>query len=70
MNSAIMSKESEEKSVNEMRPEYDFSEGKRGKYAARFQEGTNVVVLEPDVAAAFPTSEAVNAALRKLAGLD
>lgn len=70
MNSAIMSKEPEETSVNEMRPEYDFSEGERGKYAARFQEGTNVVVLEPDVAAAFPTSEAVNAALRKVAGLD
>ncbi len=70
MNSAIMSKEPEEKSVNEMRPEYDFSEGERGKYAVRFQEGTNVVVLEPDVAAAFPTSEAVNAALRKVAGLD
>jgi hypothetical protein len=70
MNSEAMSKESEEKSVNEMRPEYDFSEGERGKYARRFQEGTNVVVLEPDVAAAFPTSEAVNAALRKVAGLD
>lgn len=65
-----MSKEPEEQSVNEMRPEYDFSEGERGKYARRFQEGTNVVVLEPDVAAAFPTSEAVNAALRKAAGLD
>ena len=65
-----MSKEPEDTSVNEMRPEYDFSEGERGKYAARFQEGTNVVVLEPDVAAAFPTSEAVNAALRKVAGLD
>ena len=65
-----MSTESEEKSVNEMRPEYDFSEGERGKYARRFQEGTNVVVLEPDVAAAFPTSEAVNAALRRVAGLD
>jgi len=65
-----MSKEPEEQSVNEMRPEYDFAEGERGKYARRFQEGTNVVVLEPDVAAAFPTSEAVNAALRKVAGLD
>lgn len=65
-----MSKEREEKSVNEMRPEYDFSGGERGKYAARFQEGTNVVVLEPDVAAVFPTSEAVNAALGKVAGLD
>jgi hypothetical protein len=70
MNGEVMRNEPEEKSVNEMRPEYDFSKGERGKYAARFQEGTNVVVLEPDVAAAFPTSEAVNAALRKVAGLD
>ena len=70
MNSAAMSKKPEEKSVNEMRPEYDFSGGQRGKYASRFQEGANVVVLDPDVAAAFPTSEAVNAALRKVAGLD
>jgi hypothetical protein len=70
MNGEAMSKEPEEKSVNEMRPEYDFAEGERGRYAASFQEGTNVVVLEPDVAAAFPTSEAVNAALRKVAGLD
>lgn len=65
-----MSKEPEEKSVNEMRPEYEFCGGERGKYAARFEEGTNVVVLEPEVAAVFPTSEAVNAALRKVAGLD
>lgn len=40
--------------------------GVRGKYVARYAEGTNVVVLEPDVAAAFPDSEAVNAALRAL----
>ena len=66
-----MSKKPEEKdAVNELRAEYDFSEGERGKYAARFQEGTRVVVLEPDVAAVFPTSEAVNAALRKVAGLE
>jgi hypothetical protein len=49
----------------EMRPEYDFSGGARGKYVERYGQGTNVVVLEPDVAAAFPTSEAVNAALRE-----
>ena len=56
--------------VGKMRPEYDFSNGERAKYAARFKEGTNLVVLEPEVAAAFPTAEAVNAALRKVAGLD
>ena len=66
-----MSKKPEEKdAVNELRAEYDFSEGQRGKYAARFKEGTRVVVLEPDVAAVFRTSEAVNAALRKVAGLE
>ena len=45
----------------------DFSKGVRGKYAKRFAEGTNLVRLEPDVAKAFPTSEAVNKALRDLA---
>jgi len=66
-----MSKKPEEKdAVNELQAEYDFSEGQRGKYAARFKEGTRVVVLEPDVAAVFLTSEAVNAALRKVAGLE
>jgi hypothetical protein len=42
----------------------------RGKYAARFKEDAIVVVLEPDVAAVLPNSEAVNAALRKVAGLE
>jgi len=50
-----------------MRREYDFSKGVRGKYAARFAEGTNVVVLDPDVADVFPTSTSVNEALRALA---
>lgn len=52
-----------------MRPEYDFRGGVRGKYAKRYAEGTNVVVLDPDVAAAFPDSASVNRALRKIAGL-
>ena len=47
-------------------PEYDFSNGIRGKYAARYAEGTNVVVLSPDVAEIFPNAEAVNEALRTL----
>ena len=50
----------------EMRPEYDFSRGVRAKYAARFRAGANVVVLDPDVAARFPTAQAVNRALRAL----
>ncbi len=49
----------------EMRDEYDFSKGVRGKYAQRFAKGSNVVVLDPDVASRFKTSEAVNDALRK-----
>jgi hypothetical protein len=50
--------------VDDMRPEYDFSGGVRGKYAAKYAAGTNIVRLEPDVAAVFPDSESVNAALR------
>ena len=53
-------------SSDEMRPEYDFNKGVRGKYAQRFREGTNVVVLDPDVAAEFKDSAAVNDALRRL----
>ena len=47
-------------------PEYDFSEGVLGKYAERYREGTNVVVLDPDVAKAFRDAHAVNSALRDL----
>ncbi len=54
---------------DDLRPEYDFTAGVRGKYAARFAAGSNVVVLEPDVAAAFPDAAAVNHALRRAAGL-
>ena len=53
---------------DELRPEYDVTEllkgGVRGKYVSRYRAGTNVVVLAPDVAQAFPTEEAVNEALR------
>ena len=55
--------------VDEMRPEYDFSQGVRGKYAARFAEGTNLVLLDPDVAAAFPDAASVNRTLRTLLDL-
>jgi len=48
-------------------PDIDFSDGIRGKYAARFAEGTNLVALSPDVAEIFPDSKAVNEALRTLA---
>jgi len=57
------------KQENEMRPEYDFSQLKgkvRGKYVERYRAGTNLVLLEPDVAQAFPDAAAVNEALRLL----
>ena len=49
-----------------MLSEYDFRKGIRGKYAKRYTEGSNVVVLSPDLAKVFPTSESVNEALRTL----
>ena len=52
-----------------MRPEYDFSRAVRGVSAARYAEGTNVVLLDPDVAEIFPDTRAVNEALRTMARL-
>ena len=52
-----------------MLDEYDFSQGIRGKYAKRYAEGGNVVVISPELAKMFPNSEAVNAALRALVAL-
>lgn len=49
-----------------MLPEYDFRHGVRGKYAKQYPAGSNVVVLSPDVAKVFRTSESVNEALRTL----
>jgi hypothetical protein len=54
---------------DELRAEYDLSQlqgGVRGKYVQRYSEGTNLVLLAPDVAEVFPTDEAVNEALRLL----
>ena len=53
----------------EMRAEYDFSKAVRGKYAGRMGRTTTLVVLEPDVAAVFDTSESVNSALRALVAI-
>jgi hypothetical protein len=50
----------------DMFEEYDFSKGVRGKYAKRYAEGTNVVVIEPDIAKVFPDHDSVNQALRSL----
>jgi hypothetical protein len=59
---------SEEKNKEEleMLDEYDFSNGVVGKYAKQYAEGTNIVLLEPDVAKVFPDSAAVNQALRQI----
>jgi hypothetical protein len=51
---------------DDMLPEYDFSAGIRGKYYRRYRQGTNIVLLDPDVAGAFPDADAVNEALRLL----
>jgi hypothetical protein len=51
---------------DDMLEEYDFSKGVRGKYVNRFKEGSNIVVLSPDVAEVFTDSESVNEALRTL----
>jgi hypothetical protein len=54
------------KTTNEIRPEYDFSKGIRGKHHIAYEQGTNVVLLETDVAEVFKDSESVNHALRML----
>ena len=64
-----MKKTPDRLSAPEMRADYDFSRGVRGKYARRYARGANVVVLEPDVAKAFPSTEAVNRSLRALAAI-
>ena len=57
------------KELDELRPEYrreDFGTMVRGKYAQRMREATNIIVLDPDIAEAFPNEEAVNNALLSL----
>lgn len=50
-----------------MRKEYDFSKGTKGKYAKKYRAGTNIVLLDPDVAEVFKTPTSVNQTLRSLA---
>jgi hypothetical protein len=54
-------------SSGDLLPDYDFSKGVRGKYTKRYAKGSNVVVLDPDVAKLFATSKSVNGSLRNLA---
>ena len=65
-NANFMKKPSNKSARKPMRDEYDFSQGERGKYAPRYAQGTNVVVLEPDVAKVFSNSKSVNVSLRKI----
>jgi hypothetical protein len=62
-----MKRASKTKTSDGMRKEYDFSNAEIGKYARRYAAGTNVVVLDSDVAEVFPNSKSVNDALRSLA---
>ena len=67
-----MKKANNKKVVDDLRPEYDLSKlkgGMRGKYAKRFHQGTNLVLLSPDIAKYFPNEQAVNAALKSLVGI-
>jgi hypothetical protein len=64
-----MNPQTQPKDSDEMRPEYDFSHGVRGKHYKAYQVGTNVVFLDPDIAAVFPDSASVNQALRLLVRL-
>ena len=67
-----MKKANNKSTEDELRPEYDFAKmkgGVRGKYATRFQQGTNLILLSPDVAEYFPDESAVNKALRLLVGI-
>jgi hypothetical protein len=64
-----MKKTPENATEPEMRAEYDFSRGIRGKYARRYARGANLVLLAPDVARLFPDSDSVNSSLRALAGI-
>jgi hypothetical protein len=66
---SFMKSKAEISEQDDLRPEYDFASmqgGVRGKYAQRVAEGTNIVLLEPEIAQAFPTSQSVNEALRML----
>ena len=68
---ADMKKRNKSKARNsdQVRPEYDFSQGVRGKHAARYAAGSNVFVLAPDVARQFQTADDVNETLRAVAKL-
>ena len=69
MRDAIMKKPPSKRRTQEMREEYDFSGGVRGKYVDRYRRGINVALIDPDLAEAFPESKSVNDALRALVAI-
>jgi hypothetical protein len=69
MKDVIMKKPPAKRPTSGMRAEYDFSGGVRGKYVDRYRRGINVVLLEPELAEAFPDSKSVNDALRALVAI-
>ena len=69
MRDAIMKKPPSKRRTQEMREEYDFSGGVRGKYVDRYRRGVNVALIDPELAEAFPDSKSVNDALRALVAI-
>lgn len=65
----VMKNVSKNQHGNGMLPEYDFRKGVRGKYARKYAEGNNAVLLDSDVSKVFPTSESINRTLRVIAGI-
>ena len=66
MKDIIMKKVSSRRRSSEIKAEYDFSGGVRGKYVDRYRRGINVVLIDPELAEVFPDSKSVNDALRGL----
>ena len=67
-----MKKANNREREDDLRPEYDLAQlkgGVRGKYAKRFQQGTNLILLSPDVARYFPDERSVNTVLRSIVGI-
>ncbi len=64
-----MKKPPSKRRTQEMREEYDFSGGVRGKYVDRYRRGINVALIDPELAEAFPDSKSVNDALRALVAI-
>jgi hypothetical protein len=69
MRDAPMKKSASKRGTREMRAEYDFSGGVRGKYVDKYRRGINVVLLDQELAEAFPDSKSVNDALRALVAI-